>query len=1621
MSLLRKIKRKLAPKKKAEADRISAQREKQVLRVMAKTGWDHDYTYEKMLQAHNTIGCEFSEYYRFGLYSYPDEELDFQYRVALDHKEAKKQRLENRVIVVMDNTGWTREKALEHIEMVKEEYGINSEDYVKYQLYNAPEDGFLQYYADKQAEEKAAYQAKKEDCVQKVMKKTGWNHQLAKSKMNTCIKRTHCTPKEYVTYRMYDLTEEEQDKVFLAYHSKQIMAKYDVSKNFITVLRNKELTNEMFSDLIKRAWCVNNKVSLEEFKSTFKDSTKIIYKPVGGHRGFGVETFELSPDTIDDVYNKLKDYPTGVVEEYVKQHPEINKICASSVNTIRIVTISSAHRPVTNDGKMFDIAYVAFRIGGGTSIVDNFHSGGMVAAVDKNTGIILTDAADGDGNVFKTHPVTGTKIKGFQIPYFKEAIDMVTKECQKHKIENYIGWDMAISETGPELIEVNDRPGVVLISTPFAAEKIGVKPEMEKYLPVDEEKLRADAKRTAQRDECVQSVMNKTGWSYEFAAKKMKEASEKLGCDLKDYYRFCLYEYSDSELEQKYKEALDYESAKKQMLDNRIISVMDNTGWDKDKALRHIRMVKEEYGFGLGDYIKYELYNAPDDAFMEYYEAKKQERRDYYRQLKEENIQKVMANTGWNHRKARISMNKCMRRTHCTSKEYVLYKMYNLTEEEQDEVFLSYHSKLMMKKFDVGRNLIHILKNKELTNMTFANLIKRQWCVNNKITLDDFKAKFANITRIIYKPVSGHRGFGVETFELSPDSIDDVYNKLKDYPTGVVEEYVKQHPDINKMCASSVNTIRIVTLSSQHQPISTDGEYFDVVYVAFRIGGGNSVVDNFHSGGMVAVVDKNTGVLVTNAVDGEGNVFETHPVTGTKIKGFQIPYFKEAIDMVTKECKKHEIENYLGWDMAISEDGPELIELNGMPGVVLISTPYSAEGIGVKPQMAKYLDCIGDTNDDDSSENDSLSLERYEIKKPDYDLIEREHSPLFDVEYPPHRYQKVDDEWHSTREKESSLFHKSARIMFTGDITCFEKQMETSLTDGAYNFDHEFRCIKDVLSQSDLAVGNLETMLYPQAPYRNEKYVSEQNFHCNAPLEFLQALRNAGFDVLTNANNHDMDTGAIGIGETIKYIEKFGFIHTGTFCDNRKRYQLIEVNGIKVAIVAFATEHNHKRCNLTDEGAKLLLNDYSKAKAKRIVAQAKKEGADVVFCCIHWGQENKTVHNSSQEKIANELADMGYDCIIGSHPHVLQDFDYIPTVEGKRVPVFYSMGNFVSHNSNCAKARTIVACIDIELEDGEPKLNCSYVPVFTSRSYKNDSFVVIPAGADSKDKDTRKKVRTISQVLGSKIDIATGIAYPDYIEDDCAKPEKTQRVIKPNLNSIKEFPYQYSDGKYKYSVMQDGAVLEGLTDEIMNFVAAQSSVSGANDTAPVTSTVDNAVGKKKKSFIQKLFSFGTGKQKDRSSSDRTLTAVTNSYTIPSTVLDVPITELADYAFADATIMKKVNFSRNILSISTGLFKGCTSLEGIQMAETTREICDHAFHGCTKLSAVVIKSNVAIVGSGAFADCTGLRTVKFKGMECSIADDAFDNCPMAVFYCAPGSQPERFALEHGFKVVNMIVE
>lgn len=392
---------------------------------------------------------------------------------------------EKHIAAVMEATGWTRKKTVDTIKEAKARLGISYGDYSRNAFYNIPiEEQKAKYdeILERKERRRINTEKKNEKSIAGVMAATGWDHDYTEAKILEARERTGCTYKEYLIYKFYELTPEEQDKVFVAKYSRKITAKYDVNKEFADMLYNKEATNVYFSKYLRRPWCVNTKITLDEFKEKFSDSKRVIYKPLGGNRGRGVEAFDIDSENAETVYNTLATYPAGVVEQYVVQHPAVSSINPDSVNTLRIVTISSNTQPVTAEGKMKDFAYAALRIGGSGSIVDNFHSGGMVAAIDLETGELVTDAADGDGRVFEKHPATGTVIKGFKIPYFKEALELVDEAITEKKIEGYLGWDIAITENGPVLIEVNVIPGVVLLSMPYVAEKKGMKYVMEKYM-----------------------------------------------------------------------------------------------------------------------------------------------------------------------------------------------------------------------------------------------------------------------------------------------------------------------------------------------------------------------------------------------------------------------------------------------------------------------------------------------------------------------------------------------------------------------------------------------------------------------------------------------------------------------------------------------------------------------------------------------------------------------------------------------------------------------------------------------------------------------------------------------------------------------------------------------------------------------------------------------------------------------------------------------------------------------------------------------------------------------------------------------------------------------------------
>lgn len=388
---------------------------------------------------------------------------------------------EKNILQVMEKTGWTHAYTMAQIKDARKRLGITYKEYNQYKMYDIPIEMQEKEY-QKALERKEIRKKEREEIVSSVVEKTGWSREKARQQIMDARERTGCAWKEYLLYRFYELSEEEQEQVFLMELSEKLSLKYDVNQKFKSMLRNKKETNLFFNEYVKRPWCVNKEISFLEFRKKFAKSRRIIYKPLKGNCGHGVETFEINRLKLFMICWKLKKYSKGVVEEYVVQHPSMSALSPFAVNTMRVVTMSSNSFAVTNSGEKMDVAYVALRIGGADAVVDNFHSGGMVASVDKNTGEVVTDAVDMEGNVYKVHPETEKTIRGFKVPLFQESLAMVTEAIEKNQIEGYLGWDIAITENGPVLIEVNTMPAVALLSAPYVPEKKGMKDLMEKYL-----------------------------------------------------------------------------------------------------------------------------------------------------------------------------------------------------------------------------------------------------------------------------------------------------------------------------------------------------------------------------------------------------------------------------------------------------------------------------------------------------------------------------------------------------------------------------------------------------------------------------------------------------------------------------------------------------------------------------------------------------------------------------------------------------------------------------------------------------------------------------------------------------------------------------------------------------------------------------------------------------------------------------------------------------------------------------------------------------------------------------------------------------------------------------------
>lgn len=258
---------------------------------------------------------------------------------------------------------------------------------------------------------------------------------------------------------------------------------------------------------------------------------------------------------------------------------------------------------------------------------------------------------------------------------------------------------------------------------------------------------------------------------------------------------------------------------------------------------------------------------------------------------------------------------------------------------------------------------------------------------------------------------------------------------------------------------------------------------------------------------------------------------------------------------------------------------------------------------------------------------------------------------------------------------------KEAKLIAVGDIMMHGAQIKSGYDPQkkTYSYQGFFTEVKNTLSRGDWVMGNLETTL---AGADLGGYTGYPMF--NAPAELLDAIKAGGFNILTTANNHSLDRGAQGVIRTIKNIRDRGLHSTGTFPSEAEANKILIVNKNNIAMAILAYSYGTNGIPFPP-GKNYLVNIIDEQKIIKDIAKAKKQGADVITICLHFGAEYQRQPNPQQKKLVENLIKAGADIILGSHPHVVQPYQtfQVPEKNGKsRTAVaIYSMGNFISNQT----------------------------------------------------------------------------------------------------------------------------------------------------------------------------------------------------------------------------------------------------------------------------------------------------------------------------------------------------
>ena len=261
------------------------------------------------------------------------------------------------------------------------------------------------------------------------------------------------------------------------------------------------------------------------------------------------------------------------------------------------------------------------------------------------------------------------------------------------------------------------------------------------------------------------------------------------------------------------------------------------------------------------------------------------------------------------------------------------------------------------------------------------------------------------------------------------------------------------------------------------------------------------------------------------------------------------------------------------------------------------------------------------------------------------------------------------------------------------------------------NFDFLYENIKKYINRGNLKTINQETIFID-----NEREYSDfPKF--GTPIEVGNAIKNAGFNLVTLANNHIFDKKDYGIEITKKFYDENDINYIG-LKDNNKNYKILDIDGIKISVFNYTYGINF----MTAE--QVLKTNVNSLIDEKQVKRDLDEGvpkSDISIVFVHWGKEYDSSITELQKHYAKIFLSKGVDIVIGTHPHILQKYELLKDANGNEMLIYYSLGNFVSYQKNIENLIGGIADVEIvKTNNGIKFKNYKLVPTYT---VKIDNFV----------------------------------------------------------------------------------------------------------------------------------------------------------------------------------------------------------------------------------------------------------------------------------------------------------